>query len=59
MILIDNIKFLTIKEAVELLGISRPTLNNALNAGKLVGKKVAGRWLIRESDLIKYVSREE
>lgn len=46
-----------IKEACELLQISRPTLINILNSGKLQGCKVGKKvWRIPKKNIEKYIA---
>lgn len=47
-------KFLTLKEAAKVTGVSADTLTRAIHNGKLKGKKTAkngGKTLVRVSDL--------
>lgn len=50
----DLRRFITLKDAARITGVSAETLNRAIKAGKLRGKKTAatgGKTLVRVSDL--------
>jgi excisionase family DNA binding protein len=44
-------KFLSRAQVKEMLGICYPTLDKALNEGELIGYRIGGRILIKESEL--------
>jgi len=48
---------LSLEEAVQFLGTSRPTLYRLLKQGDLSGLKVGKQWRFRKSDLVKYMTR--
>src|SRR5690349_12700305 len=48
---------LTLDEAVQFLGTSRPTLYRLLRQGGLSGLKVGKQWRFRKSDLVQYMTR--
>ena len=48
---------LTLDEAVQFLGTSKPTLYRVLALGELRGLKVGRQWRFRRSDLTAYMER--
>src|SRR5437764_4264943 len=50
-------ELLTLAEAVEFLGTSRPTMYRWLERGDLKGLKVGKQWRFRKSDLVAYLER--
>lgn len=48
---------LTLDEAVQFLGTSRPTLYRLLRQGDLSALKVGKQWRFRKSDLVRYMTR--
>src|SRR5262249_47319763 len=53
----DDEELLTLDEAVQFLGTSRPTLSRVLGQGELKGLKVGRQWRFRKADLIAYMER--
>jgi len=49
---------LTLDDAVQLLGTSRPTLYRWLAQGEIKGLKVGKQWRFRKSDLVSYLERD-
>ena len=47
------VKLLSMQEAAERLGVNRSTVWRWVQRGDLVGSKVGGTWLIRESSVNK------
>src|SRR5579883_205402 len=50
-------ELLTLDEAVQFLGTSKPTLYRLLSQGDLKGLKVGRQWRFRRSDLVAYMER--
>lgn len=50
-------ELLTLTEALEFLGISRPTMYRLLDRGEVKGMKVGSQWRFRQSDLAAYLER--
>ena len=48
-------RLLSLAEALEFLGISKPTLYRMIRDKSIVAYKVRGRWRFREKDLQDYV----
>lgn len=48
---------LTLNQAVEFLGTSKPTLHRLLKQGNLQGLKVGRQWRFRKADLVAYMER--
>ncbi|MBQ8133873.1 MAG: helix-turn-helix domain-containing protein [Clostridia bacterium] len=54
----DHIELLTLKEACDILRVSRPTLVRLIRSGKIKGFKVGTRvWKIARSEVLDYISR--
>ena len=53
--MVDDIKVYTITEIAVLLKVNRRTVWNYIKEGKLVAKKVGGKWLITEKNLKDFV----
>src|SRR5215831_16412137 len=53
----DDEELLTLDDAVQFLGTSRPTLYRVLGQGNLKGLKVGRQWRFRKADLIAYMER--
>jgi excisionase family DNA binding protein len=53
----DDEELLTLDEAIQFLGTSRPTLYRVLGQGELKGLKVGRQWRFRKADLIAYMER--
>jgi len=52
-----NDELLTLTEALEFLGISRPTMYRLLDRGEVKGLKVGSQWRFRQADLAAYLER--
>ena len=53
----DNIpQWYSIKQAVQISGLSDSTIRRSLYSGVLRGNKVGNRWLIKSSSLEKYLT---
>src|ERR1041385_8737742 len=50
-------ELLTLAEAVEFLGTSRPTMYRWLERGDVKGLKVGKQWRFRKTDLVAYLER--
>jgi len=58
----NNAQFISIRQAAELLGVSRDTVRRRIIAGEIKGEKVNGQWRIprREVDaLLKQVRKQD
>lgn len=53
----DDAELLTLEEAVQFLGTSKPTLYRLLSQGDIKGLKVGRQWRFRKSDLVAYMER--
>src|SRR5579871_4245977 len=51
-------ELLTLEEAVQFLGTSKPTLYRWLAQGEVKGLKVGKQWRFRRADLVAYVQRD-
>lgn len=52
----DSIKKVyTVPDIMQLLGISRRSVTNLLTGGKIKAKKVAGKWIVTESNLSQFL----
>src|SRR5579862_9705673 len=51
-------ELLTLDEAVQFLGTSKPTLYRWLAQGELKGRKVGKQWRFRKADLVAYLERD-
>jgi excisionase family DNA binding protein len=51
----ESEELLTLNEAVEFLGTSRPTMYRWLERGDLKGLKVGKQWRFRKRDLLAYL----
>ena len=47
----------TTYEAAQLLGVTRRTLMNYLNSGKMVASKIGGRWAITDQQIKDFVTK--
>lgn len=56
---IGDLKLYTVDELAQLMGIRARTVREYLKAGKLHGRKMAGRWYIPESAIADYFKRLE
>lgn len=56
---LDGVKLYTVEEVSRLLAVTERTLREYLKAGKLKGRKIAGRWHVTEKALHDYVSAPE
>ena len=53
----DNVpKWLSVKDAVRISGLSESSIRRAISAGSLKANKVGGKWLIKASWLENYLS---
>lgn len=48
-------KLLTLREAAEMLRVHPVTLRRYIQQGKVEAFKTSRKWLLRESDLLKYL----
>src|SRR5437773_12166023 len=53
----ESEELLTLNEAVEFLGTSRPTMYRWLERGDVKGLKVGKQWRFRKHDLLSYMER--
>jgi excisionase family DNA binding protein len=53
-----NEELMSLAEAVQFLGISKPTLYRMLERGDVKGSKVGNQWRFRKSDLTAYLNRD-
>jgi len=54
----ENEELLTLVEAINILGISKPTIYRLLDRGDLKGLKVGNQWRFRKADLSTYLGRD-
>ncbi len=54
----ENEELLTLDEAVQFLGTSKPTLYRWLAQGEVKGRKVGKQWRFRRADLVAYLERD-
>jgi type IV pilus assembly protein PilB len=54
---VESEDLLTLTEAVEFLGTSKPTMYRWLERGEVKGLKVGKQWRFRKSDLVAYMER--
>jgi excisionase family DNA binding protein len=50
-----NEKLYTVKELMEYLKLSEPSVLKILKEGKLRGKKIVGQWRVLQSELDRYL----
>src|SRR5688572_4408096 len=55
---LPQLTFLTMAEAVATSGVSRGTLNRAINAGELVAQKKGKGWRIAADELARWMRRD-
>ena len=55
--MIDKDQMLTLDEAVQFLGTSKPTMHRLLRQGDIQGLKVGRQWRFRKADLIAHLER--
>lgn len=53
---IFGIKTYTLQEVCELLNVSRRSITNYVNEGKLKGSKIGGRWMFTEKQLKDFIN---
>lgn len=53
----EDFKFYTVNEIMEILKCTRVTIYNNLKSGKLKGKKVTGKWLFTKEDIDNFVNK--
>lgn len=51
----QELKYYTTDDVLELLKLNRRTLYNHIRAGKIKGHKVAGKWMFTEQQIRDYV----
>lgn len=51
----QELKYYTTDDVLELLKLNRRTLYNHIRAGKITGHKVAGKWMFTEQQIRDYV----
>ena len=56
---LENIRFLTLSEAANLLQVSTRTLQRMIRNGELPAFKVGGQWRVRETQLRQWVEDRE
>src|SRR5579871_4492056 len=54
----ESEELLTLEEAVQFLGTSKPTLYRWLAQGEVKGLKVGKQWRFRRGDLVAYLERD-
>ena len=52
----SNSRWLSIKDAVRISGLSESSIRRAIQAGTLKANKVGGKWLIKSDWLERYLS---
>ena len=53
---VSGIKLYSVDEIAEMLKSTKPTIRAYFRDGKLVGRKISGKWHITEDNLKKYLS---
>ena len=53
---VSGIKLYNVDEVAEMLKSTSPTIRAYFRAGKLMGRKISGKWYITEDNLKKYLS---
>ena len=51
----QELKYYTVNEVMDILKVTRLTIYNYLKSGKLKGNKVAGKWLFTEEQIKEFV----
>jgi len=55
---VSGIKLYNIVEVAEMLKSTQPTIRAYFREGKLMGRKISGKWYITEDNLKKYLSED-
>ena len=55
---VSGIKLYNIVEVAEMLKSTQPTIRAYFREGKLMGRKISGKWHITEDNLKKYLSED-
>ena len=53
---VSGIKLYNVDEVAEMLKSTQPTIRAYFREGKLLGRKISGKWHITEENLKKYLS---
>ncbi|MEA1939107.1 MAG: helix-turn-helix domain-containing protein [Candidatus Caldatribacteriota bacterium] len=53
---VSGIKLYNVDEVADMLKSTKPTIRAYFREGKLVGRKISGKWHITEDNLKKYLS---
>jgi len=53
---VSGIKLFSVDEVAEMLKSTKPTIRAYFREGKLMGRKISGKWHITEDNLKKYLS---
>jgi len=53
---VSGIKLYGVDEVAEMLKSTKPTMRAYFREGKLIGRKISGKWYITEDNLKKYLS---
>lgn len=51
-----EVKYYSYKQVAQLLGVSRPTVDNWVKSGKLSGSKIDGRFIFTNNDIDELIS---
>jgi len=55
---VSGIKLFSVDEVAEMLKSTKPTIRAYFREGKLIGRKISGKWHITEDNLKNYLSGE-
>jgi len=55
---VSGIKLYSVGEVAEMLKSTKPTMRAYFREGKLIGRKISGKWYITEDNLKKYLSED-
>jgi len=53
---VSGIKLYSVDEVAEMLKSTKPTMRAYFREGKLIGRKISGKWYITEDNLKNYLS---
>ncbi|HUS49269.1 MAG TPA: helix-turn-helix domain-containing protein [Candidatus Paceibacterota bacterium] len=53
---VSGIKLYSVGEVAEMLKSTKPTMRGYFREGKLMGRKISGKWYITEDNLKNYLS---
>ena len=55
---VSGLKLYSVDEVAEMLKSTNPTIRSYFREGKLMGRKISGKWHITDDNLKKYLSED-